>query len=250
MGWSIFAIQDAGDTDGRLYPLIGSAETFAELESGDGKIRLFRGKGLTISEAFGDGPAKRYGSFKNIPIDVMITDTRTVFSITKWNKGGRAWGVGLGATAAMVTNVSRSIREARARRGQMMLGHIRHNWLSQVGLEGTGWGMTTNLRLTCQDGFSDQKRLLVLRVGLPRAESPVEITDLIASKAARYWLASGRESVARNKERLEVLASARNLIIVPQKGYANMQSMPVYQKAHFANVWKSDVTDRLQEAQP
>jgi hypothetical protein len=243
MSWNIFAVQTAEDTDGRMYPLIGSAETFAELEPGDGEIRLFRGTGLSISEAIGGGSLKQYARFKDIPIDVMITDTRTVFSITKWNKGGRAWGIGLGATSALITNVSRSITEARARRGQLMLGHIRHNWLSHVGLLGTGWGSSTILRLACQDGFSDQKRLLIVQVGLPRSESPTEIANLIASKAAEQWLASGRASVAQNKEKLEALASGRNPLPEPQKGQVNLHAMPVYQKAHFKTVWEPDVTD-------
>ena len=241
MEWNLMTVRSAEDTDGRMYPLIGSGDSVAELEPADGNVKLFKGGGLVLCESIEQGGATEIAFLKDVPVQIMVTDSRVVLSADKWNKGSRYWGVGLGATSALIDNIALSIREARQRRGSLLMGHIRYNWMHTVGCQRQkNWGLGELLRLVCVDGYSSKRRLLIMSVALAKSESSASVADLIAARTAAYWLARDDADLAAVQPKFEALR-ARQHPLVATKGKVNSHSIPLFQKAHEVNVRGADI---------
>jgi hypothetical protein len=230
VGWDLLAIRTEHDTDGRLYPLVGSGSSPFELEPDDGQVKTFIAKGMSLRENI-DGE-KRLAFIPDVRISLSVTESRVVIGCEHWNKGNRYWGVGLGATSALVSNVTNQVREARARRGAILLGHIRYNWLSNAGCQlPTQFMGGEILRLTCYDGYSDRKRLLLLDIGISRAQSSAYVANLISSRAAQFWLARPGDLEDDARQQLSALAAKENLVVAKKRSMT-LRRIPVYQKVH------------------
>jgi hypothetical protein len=69
------------------------------------------------------------------PTTVVITDRRTAFLTTQFDKGGGWAGFGVAGIAVALTanTVSRS-RAAKRSAGKVAIGQVRHEWLTSIGL--------------------------------------------------------------------------------------------------------------------
>jgi hypothetical protein len=188
--FNILSVRTAQDSDGRLYPVLGDASCPVELEQWDGNVQTCGASRLILSEWI-KGGFKPVTKLLDVPIQLLTTDSRVVIACEKWNKGDRYWGVGLGATSALISNTVNKAKEARQRRGTMLLGHIRYGWLTQI-----GYGRTTGLgaRPTIRLGVShrvqpdNHVRALFLELALDKRSNSAQLAESIARRAAIYRL--------------------------------------------------------------
>jgi hypothetical protein len=132
MSYTFAVIRKPGDTDGSLYPLLGADGETVESKQWDGDHVQLVCKGIVVKD-WVDKKATQLVRLSKVPISVIVTHSRLVVTCEQWNKGGRRWGVGLGATTAPLTNLERRIKDSRESQGRLLLGHARHNWISEVG---------------------------------------------------------------------------------------------------------------------
>jgi len=192
--YNIFAVRAPEDEDGRLYPVIGGESSWVDLESTDGATQALEVRAVVVQEWMRGAPTtKPVVRLMDGISDVLITDARLVVNCRVWNKGGRAWGIGLGATAALIENRVHKISEARKRRGKMCLGHVRYEWIQNVGYKPRGgFGSVPQLRLVLRDGTAGgAPRSLYLDVGFSKSVDTPALGRAIMQRAARYWLAQG-----------------------------------------------------------
>jgi len=79
--------------------------------------------------------AKEYVQVINgtdIRIDVHVTDSRVAVLCEKYDKGGGWYGGGL---ASVVLNAGSKIMAAQRRKGKVLIGHIRYEWISNIGYQ-------------------------------------------------------------------------------------------------------------------
>ena len=165
--------------------------------------------------------------------EILVTESRVAVAVKNWNNGGRSWGVGLGATMALIENTVQKRREARARGDSMLVGHVRYNWLAQVGFQRSRRAHNDELILACVDGYRDD-RLLVLVIGLPKDLDGAQLADGVAALAAQYWL-SRAESALSSEQTQELTAlcdrTAPPLAFAPGQQGA-IRNIPAHQNVH------------------
>jgi hypothetical protein len=98
-----------------------------------------------------------------------VTDKRFALACSKFDKGGRlsGWSLGGMVVASGVNTVSR-IRAARRRKGKMLVGHVRYEWL---------------IRIDAKDrrGLGGKNQMLVIFAD-PTGESGPMVLDLTLGK--------------------------------------------------------------------
>jgi hypothetical protein len=164
VAFNILTIRTGDSDDGRLFPVLGDEHSPVELEPLDGEVQSLVATAVGVSELIG-GKLRQLGQFREIRADVLITDARVVVSCSKYEKGG-GWvgfgGVGAVALSAGLNAVSKA-RSAHRRKGKMLVGHVRYQWLSQVGsAPKSGFGSSERIRLRVVENTSGTKRDLVL----------------------------------------------------------------------------------------
>jgi hypothetical protein len=242
--FKVFAIRTAQDVDGRLYPVLGDqgAEYPMELEELDGSVQRVKLSGLGLSEYHSKG-LKTILTLKDVPVELFITEARVVIACEQWNRGSRYWGIGLGATTALVHNTVNRVREARQRRGALMLGQIRYAWITEVGFR-PGQVLTYGqLRLGVAHSVATDNTLrrLYVDVGTKRADSE-SLARSIVRGASRYWLM--RESIDDDAARRAFEHLALGPILPPPgpKRLA-MYSFPIFRPASAATALPRKVSE-------
>jgi hypothetical protein len=228
MSFNVLAIRTADDEDGRLYPVVGAERAPVELEEWDGTaLQTVLVRGLSLSETVNNGSRKRLLLLRDIKLDVLITDARVVLACKNWDQLPKAWGVGLGATSALITNVTRSVKAARARRGKMLLGHVRYPWLMYVGFEPKRrWLDSPKLRFGLMERPSrDQQRLVLIDLALAKSHDSAAIARSVAQRAAQYWLTHAAVQDPAARHRLDELAAGVDLP-APAAGKMALYKMP------------------------
>lgn len=71
-----------------------------------------------------------YGT--DIKVDFYITDSRVAFLCEKYDKGGGWYGGGL---SSVILNTGSKIMAAQRRKGKVLIGHIRYEWISNIGYQ-------------------------------------------------------------------------------------------------------------------
>lgn len=225
--WKCLRVLSPDDED-PMYPSIGSGAYPFELEPDDGDVKRCIAKGLALHELEASGLKRLLGALKDEDVEVYVTECRVVYVIEKWNKGDRYWGVGLGSTAAALKNVANSVREARERRGRLLMGHIRYNWISDVGAQGPkGLAGNAHLRVVSAGDNFDTKSMLMLDVNMGRDKSVSAIADLIASRAARFWIQLG-DVKPEDRNRFDSLVE-NSQPLASEPGQMRTKKIPQYQ---------------------
>lgn len=252
MPFNIFTIRTAEDSDGRLYPVLGAAGANypMETEELDGTIERLTVSGFAVFDVT-SGEKKSVILLKGVPAEIFITDARLVIACEKWNQGGRSWGIGLGATTAFIDNTVKKIKEARERRGQLLLGQIRYLWLSHVGYNPTR-NAARNPELELGVSHRVQADNSIRRLSLVLTPKHVELASLaqsIVQRASKHWLAYG---TFQNDAHRQKIVESSTAPVLPAPGpykYATY-TLPFYQLASTAGVPQKpeEATQRLSEA--
>jgi hypothetical protein len=243
MAFNILTIRTGEADDGRLYPVLGDEHSMVELEPLDGAVLSLAAVGVSVSENVG-GQLKQLIRYKEIKADILITESRVVVACSKYEKGGGWIGFGGGgAVVALGLNAVSKARAAHRRKGKMLVGHVRYQWLSQVGhTPKSGFGTSERVRLRIVESVGGSRRDLVLDISLPRNVSSSQVAGAIANRAARFRL--DHSDVPNDK--LQVfrgLASAGVVQGVPKK--YTFYTLPNY---FFAN-FKTSETGTLYSAE-
>jgi hypothetical protein len=85
------------------------------------------------------------------PTTVVITDRRTAFLTTQFDKGGGWTGFGVaGIAVALTANAVSRSRAAKRSAGKVAIGQIRHEWLTSIGVRYRKpvFGLDTYIQLT------------------------------------------------------------------------------------------------------
>jgi hypothetical protein len=190
MPYKFAAIRKPGDTDGHLYPLLGPDGETVESEQWDHDYTQLVSKNI-VAKDWANGKQTQLFRLHDVPTSVVVTYSRLIILCEHWNKGKRQWGVGLGATAAGLTNVQRHIRESRERDGRLLMGHARYNWISDVGYHPRpNLFANPELRLLLKhkpDPASSQHTISV-DIQLPSSADALELAKTIVMRAARFRL--------------------------------------------------------------
>jgi len=193
------------------------------LEDGDGELQRVEGSNLVLT-ASSSGDYRILTRLKDVPIELIVTDSRVIIACEKWNRGDRYWGVGLGATSAMISNTINKAKEARQRRGTMLLGHIRYGWLVNVGYtipQGLGQRPCVRFELFHRVPPDNHERRLRLELGLRKRTDSAEVAKAITRRAAKYWLRHYQDNLADSRDKYQKLAAGPPDLPTPKpKHYA------------------------------
>jgi hypothetical protein len=228
MGYAMLAIRTAAEDDGRLYPVVGDEQSPVELESLDGSIEHLKGRAVTVSELV-PGGFKTIARFRDVNIDLLITESRVALCCDKYEKGGGWVGVGAGAFVAVAANGVSKARAAHRRRGKTLVGQVRYSWLRCVGYKPkAGWGSREQLRLGVVVKLADgATRELFLDVALTKGIDSKAAAQAIITCAARYRLDHTVVEDTDERRRFEELARTPELARPEPKKFALCQ-MPSY----------------------
>ena len=228
MGYSILAIRTAEEEDGRLYPVVGDDQSPVELEPLDGSIQRLSGRALMVSEIVAGG-LKTVARFKDIKVDLLITESRVALCCDKYEKGGGWVGFGAGAFVAVAANGVSKARAAHRRRGKMLVGQVRYSWLRCVGYKPkAGFSSSEKLRLGVAVKLADgATRDLLLDVALPKGVDSKAVAHAIVTRAARYRLDHTVVEDEGERRQFEELTDASELARPEPKKFA-MYQLPRY----------------------
>jgi hypothetical protein len=190
-----------------LYPLLSHDAGSVQPEEWDRDHIQFVCKSLVVKDWINKKPTQII-RLHDVPASVIVTQSRLIVSCEQWNKGKRMWGIGLGATVAVATNLERRVREARQRNGKLLLGHLRYHWIKEVGYYPRQNVISpAQLRLSVSHKVDAESNphTLTLDLFLPLTTKPLELAETIVQRAARFRL--DHYTVSNDqKEKFEMLA--------------------------------------------
>lgn len=186
--FTILAVRTGEEPESELYPDPSDLLDTVEAEDGDGdEPELHEAIGLAVLSLAGSRPTK-LAQLKDISATCVVTDSRVTVACSKYDKGGGWHSFGLGGLAIAATaNAVSKARAKRRRRGRMLVGHVRYDWLGQIeAKDRRGFGGKNTLGLFMGDPTSPEAELVVLSVTLGKRETATEVAGEIARRAARY----------------------------------------------------------------
>ncbi len=181
--------------ENRLYPQLSQEEgQLAALESGDGTNMLSFQASSAFVEHSGEALAQTQG-----PTLGVVTDCRVIVSCEKFTKGSTWIGAGPGVAVAAGAMAVSAVRARMRRRGKVMVGHLRYEWLSRVG---TRKGAVVALE------YRNNFILKELKIRTLGGIAPAMAQD-IARRAATLRLAQNPDLTAEQRTALEALHQAQ-----------------------------------------
>jgi hypothetical protein len=120
---------------------------------------------------------------------IVITDRRLAFSSNDFDRADTYLGMGgLGAAVSVVANARSKKRAAQRREGKILVGHLRHEWITGVTLDRVKWigGPTTILGLAVR--MSAGTALVQFRA---KPALPFEFASWLAQLVAHHRLDLG-----------------------------------------------------------
>jgi hypothetical protein len=182
MSYDILTIRTADANDGYVYPIFGEDDRLIELEDLDGqRVQTIDVHAIDVRQG-----ARRIAHLQKISATLYITEARVAVACEKYDKGGGWTGFSAGAMAtAMAINAVSKARASRRRKGKMLMGHVRYEWLHQVGFSPKRFGVDEQLRLMVTDGSN---RTLTLDLHLPKNIDSGLLAQDIVQRAARFRL--------------------------------------------------------------
>lgn len=199
MTWQFLNIRTVDETDAGLYPVVGPDLRVRPLPD-EAKPETVVARGVEVYELNGDARERLVG-LRNIRAEIQVTDQRVLFACAKFDKGGGWWGFGgFGLFFALTANAVSKARAAHRRHGKMLVGHVRYQWLAQVGfMPKGGFGSDEQIRLVVKTKDGTHLRTLLIDFLLPRDVSSRALATRIAQRAAGFDL--DQTSIADPDER-------------------------------------------------
>jgi hypothetical protein len=220
--------------DDALYPRpkFPQSGQLVERDPGDGgRMTEVVATRVTVHEGDGSGGLRPLVRLSDMTADVYVTDCRVVVACARFDKGG-GWS-GSPVTALALNAVSRARAKSRSR-GKVLVGQVRHPWLSSVSVSPKqAWLDDSELRLHLVDRTGGTDRRLVLELTLHKAEDAIALAQEITHRAAVHRLAANPGVDGDGRAALEALVSPPRLDPPPRTfaSYAIPRAVPVGTRA-------------------
>jgi hypothetical protein len=229
--WDVLSIRTAEHDDDTMYPVFGD-EVEIGIEPDDGaNIKTYVATEVEVRVLSGSG-SSRVLRIHDVKAKVFVTDCRTAVAIEKYEKGG-GW-ISTSVTTMVVLNAASHARASRRRKGKMVVGQVRHQWLYQVGhLPKQGFIGSNRLRLLVADYNGGDKRHLIVDLTFPKSVDTGAIAADIARRAATYRL--GRDETFGEEEKATFERLTKAEALAPAQGSFVLHKMPTYWHAQTAN---------------
>jgi hypothetical protein len=227
MTYAFATLRTQDDNDSSMFPAFsGPSDPYVfELQPDDGThVTQFVATALKVHEL---RTKKTLLSLRDIKGQCFLTDARFVFCCEKYDKGGGWVGFGgLGAAVAITANAVSKARAAHRRKGKMLAGQVRYQWLAQVG-GSTKMGMldSEQLRLVVADGTRSDHPLLLVDLTLPKATDSAAVAQELVRRSSRFRLA---HDVIEDGDRAEFERLTAAPRIASEKGKFGMHVVPRY----------------------
>lgn len=227
----ILRVREIGDSsdDGAIWP-VPSADPdgwLVEMEPWDGagdRMRWMAVTGVLEQEVL-PGGAKTVTQLRKISGFAYVTDARLIVAIENYDKGSTYIGFGgVGAVAALAaTGISKAVA-ARRRRGKILVGQVRWQWVKALAAQPGNRSGT--IRAVYETKNGSQTRLYRLDLTVPGSAPALEVAQDCIHRAAAWRLAhfAGR---AEGRDKLRELASAP-VLPAPDRGKLAAYSMPTF----------------------
>lgn len=194
MTGTIISLRSRNDLVDAAYPQVSKsgARWPVVLDRQDGEPATVVARGLALAVGANQSTVL---ALKDLRIDVLITDSRIIFSAKHYDKGGGWWGIGgAGAAfAALANSVSKAAAASRSR-GKALVGHIGYGQWLQLGWSGNGKQQGHLRFATCDP--ADPVVTQIVDLTLDKGLSVSRITDEICRRAAAARLANPNTRVA------------------------------------------------------
>lgn len=166
-------------TDGHLYPLLSEEEgQVIAREAADGpNIQLFQASSAAVYALTGRMPSRLATTYG--PSDGFVSDCRVALSCEKFTKGSTWIGVGPGAAIAGTAMAVSALRARHRRKGKIMVGQLRYEWIGRVGVKGR------HLSLGYSDGGVPKELQIAPYYGIT-ATMAHDIAQRVAASRLRY----------------------------------------------------------------
>jgi hypothetical protein len=249
----ILTVREIGaDQDGGLSPIPsehGKSENWLIDSDGyDGGAPLVLPiVGLHEQEVV-SGRARSLSKLPGIKGTMYITDSRAAVAVEKFTKGHQYSGIfEVTESVALVASGISAIRAARRRKGKLLVGQVRYQWLKFVGASPRHGLGHDSICLGCEVKDASGTKLYRLYATLQNgAADPLTIAQDIIRRAARYRL-SYFPGDPQYGTRLQELTEASRLA-APQPKKMAVYAMPNYFYVSKANAYpqaqQDTVTDR------
>jgi hypothetical protein len=184
MTYPILVIRRPDETPDPLFPQPALEPDSVELTPEDGNVATFRCSGLRTQRRV-DGNFVTMGELGRSPATAFITDGRLAVACSKYEKGRvwRGWGP-MGVIVAGIATLVSTASAAQRRQGQMLVGHVRYEWLTGViAREGQG-SKNPVIQLLMRD--PTEGGVVQLQLHLNRSDVAHSKAEEIVSRAARH----------------------------------------------------------------
>ena len=130
----------------------------------------------------------------DIRLETYVTDSRVIFRCEKYDKGG-GW---YGGPSALILNTGSKIMAAHRRKGKIMVGHVRYEWLNAVMFQHKlNWTLAESIKLLYSD---NQRNTWVVELYFKKGIDAEFLANNILHRAAKYRLEMKDEKGAKEIE--------------------------------------------------
>lgn len=136
----LFFVREIGDTKGPYWTAASLDGVHLNLEPGESVLQVCPCRVSQLSQKGAQLKPKPNQLLPTVwelryPTTVVITDRRTAFLTTQFDKGGGWSGFGtVGIAVALTANTVSRSRAAKRSAGKVAIGQVRHEWLTSIGL--------------------------------------------------------------------------------------------------------------------
>jgi hypothetical protein len=188
MGHPVLAIINSAETvDQQTYPQpsFDSAALPFQLWTGELRRQTAQAHSVEVLRQV-DAAWQRRAVLEKVTMRIDVTSVRTVLTCRDFEKGSR-W---IGSPGAMLLlNAASMIAAAVRRRGRMLAGQLRHEWLYDVGYY--GWPPSRKAASGIVLCWVDDEGPAALRLTLQGSPDPRQFADAVATAAVADRLRRG-----------------------------------------------------------
>jgi hypothetical protein len=178
-----------------LYPELGEGSNTVRMLAEDGeRPGHCDATNVVVVAKPKDAVPQRLATISNVTAGILVSDCRVAVACSNYVKGNVWLGFGaIGAAVAGAAMTVSAIRAARQRRGKMLVGHIRYEWLAWVQARDRNGAFDVST-LGFLFANPQGQDALVVQITLKNSVAATAVADDIVKRAARYKAANQAES--------------------------------------------------------
>ena len=195
MVWTYYTLVDADSNDDALAPVLSSpdVEIPIELTLADGTdVRRFPASAVNVLVLSGNKLVEQTKAPSSLKWTVLVTDCRVVTYCEKFDKGGGwvGWG-SVGVAVAVTANAVSKARAAHRRKGKVLVGHMRYQWIKDVAASPKiDWRTVGKVRLFATIPVGKESKPIIIELILTSESEALSVANDIVRRASRFRLAT------------------------------------------------------------